>query len=175
MMPEQAMPGMVGFEHVSTTVPDLEQALEFFVGVLGARLARRTSFSAPPGSLDMVEHFNAHRDASADLAILDLHGTVIELFEYHAPDLSSQMPRNCDAGGHHLGFRVDDVDLATAYLRQIPGVRVLGEPTYVDGEHERRGWIYFLTPWGLQLEIASSSPPTRPAAYSTTETGHERP
>jgi catechol 2,3-dioxygenase-like lactoylglutathione lyase family enzyme len=82
-------------------------------------------------------------------------GTTVELFEYDAPDLARTMPRNCDAGGHHLGFRVPDVVAAAETLAAVPGVRVLGPPTFDDlPAGGRRGWVYFLTPWGLQLEVA---------------------
>ena len=152
------MPGVVGVEHFSTTVPDIVEAVAFFTDVFGAREINRTRFSPEAGSTVMVDRFNAHADASAELASLDIGGTVVELFEYEAPDLPTGMPRNCDPGGHHLGFRVEDVALAADYLRQVPGVTVLGEPTFEDREGERRGWLYFLSPWGMHLEIASQTP-----------------
>lgn len=167
------IPGLTGVEHVSTSVPDIEQARRFFVDVLGARVVGEQQFAGGEEGVDMVTSFNAHPDASAHLVTLDLHGVHTELFEYAAPDLRDDMPRNCDPGGHHLGFRVDDVADAAAYLATVPGVRVLGEPTY--GEIAgglRRGWVYFLSPWGLQLEIAEEHPiaPTRPVTTGRTPT-----
>jgi catechol 2,3-dioxygenase-like lactoylglutathione lyase family enzyme len=158
---DRAIPGLERVEHVSTTVPDLDQAVEFFVTVFGASVLRRATFGATPGSDEMATRFNAHPDASAALATLDICGTTLELFEYSAPDLSATMPRNCDLGGHHVGFRVGDVAAAAAYLRTVPGVRVLGDVSYVEEYNgARRGWVYFLTPWGLQLEIADEHPIT---------------
>lgn len=142
-------------EHVSTTVPDLDAAVRFFVDVLGAVEVRRAAFASEPGGPQMDEHFNAHADASATLATLDVAGTIVELFAYVAPDLSTTMPRNCDAGGHHLGFRVPNVAAAAAALAEVPGVRVLGAPTYgTTLSGARRGWVYFLSPWGLHMELA---------------------
>ena len=63
-------------------------------------------------------------------------------------------PRNSDIGGHHLAFYVDDLDSAVAYLRE-EGVRVLGEPTRSRNASEGQRWVYFLTPWGMQLELVS--------------------
>jgi catechol 2,3-dioxygenase-like lactoylglutathione lyase family enzyme len=157
MNDDLGVPGMVGVEHFSTTVPDLAQALAFFTGVLGARLVRRTRFSAEPGSTVMVDRFNAHADALAELASLEIGGTIVELFEYEAPDLAAGSPRNCDPGGHHIGFRVEDVAIAADHLNRVPGVTVLGEPTYEERAGRRRGWLYFLSPWGMHLEIASET------------------
>jgi hypothetical protein len=39
-------------------------------------------------------------------------------------------------------------------LRTQPGVRVLGEPqTIADGPIAGDRWVYFLTPWGMQMEL----------------------
>jgi catechol 2,3-dioxygenase-like lactoylglutathione lyase family enzyme len=162
-----SLPLVAGVEHFSTTVPDLAQAVRFFVDVLGGREVRRLTFAAAPGSAEMELKFNAHPAAEAQLATLDLAGTTIELFEYDAPDLSTVMPRNCDAGGHHIGFRVASVAAAVAALVDVPGVRVLGEPTYGPlASGGRRGWVYFLTPWGLQLELAEETTTPEPGHFT---------
>lgn len=41
-----------------------------------------------------------------------------------------------------------------AHLRQH-GVRILGEPTASSGPSEGQRWVYFLAPWGMQLELVS--------------------
>jgi len=165
------IPGLTGVEHVSTSVPDIDAATAFFVDVLGARVVGEQRFAGGQDGVDMVATFNAHPLAAARLVTLDLHGVHTELFEYTAPDLRHEMPRNCDVGGHHLGFRVTDVAAAAAHLATVPGVRVLGEPTYGDTDRGiRRGWVYFLTPWGLQLEIAEEHPIAVPSATEPEDT-----
>ncbi len=48
-----------------------------------------------------------------------------------------------------------DLPAAIAHLRRH-GVRILGEPTVRDaGPSGGQSWIYFLTPWGMQLELVS--------------------
>lgn len=156
------IPGVTRVEHVSTSVPDMEQASTFFTEVLGATLVGGERFAGGVDGVDMVGSFNAHPDASAELVTLDLHGLRVELFCYDAPDLVRAMPRNCDVGGHHIGLRVDDLPAAVASLAAVPGVEILGEPTYYplpSGLH--RGWVYFLTPWGLQMELAEERPEPR--------------
>jgi catechol 2,3-dioxygenase-like lactoylglutathione lyase family enzyme len=154
----------VKFEHASTTVADLASAERFFVDVLGAKVRFRSRFAGEANSegteqFDMAETFNAHSQSAAMLVSLDIGGSVVELFQYSAPDQAPQQPRNCDVGGHHLGFRVPDLEAAVVQLRTVPGVRVLGETNWgVTGSGAKRGWVYFLTPWGLQLELSQEGP-----------------
>ena len=80
--------------------------------------------------------------------------TNVELFEYEAPDQRREMPRNSDWGGHHMAIYVDDLDAAIAYLREQPGVTILGEPQLIKGGPiAGNRWVYFLTPWSLQMEV----------------------
>lgn len=47
------------------------------------------------------------------------------------------------------------MDAAVAYLKN-KGVRILGEPTVrTSGPSGGQTWVYFLTPWGMQLELVS--------------------
>lgn len=150
-------------DHVSLTVPCLDQAATFFVEALGARELYRRAWAAPPaGDPAMAARFDMHEHAAFRLAKLDLGGLGLELFEYQAPDLSTVRPRNCDAGGCHLGLLVDDVDAAAAHIGAMAGVRLLGTVSEIGAGHPLAGrrWIYFLTPWGQQLELVSPIPST---------------
>jgi catechol 2,3-dioxygenase-like lactoylglutathione lyase family enzyme len=150
----RTIPGLIAVDHVSITVPDVDAAAEFFVDVLGARELYRRAYAAK-GTDDMRTRFNAHPDAHYRLAKVELSGTIVEVFEYRAPDLNPVMPRNCDAGGHHIGLRVADLDAALAAVAEVPGVRILGSPsTMTTSTGAVRRWVYFLTPWGLQMELA---------------------
>ena len=72
-----------------------------------------------------------------------------------SPDQDDARPRNSDAGGHHLAFYVADMPAAVDHLRRH-GVKILGDPTTVaDGASAGLTWVYFLAPWGLQMEIIS--------------------
>ena len=65
------------------------------------------------------------------------------------------LPKNSDVGGHHLAFYVDDFDAALRYLKS-KGVRIQGEPVVrTAGPSGGQTWAYFLTPWGMQLELVS--------------------
>lgn len=83
------------------------------------------------------------------------NGANIEIMEYAAHDQAKQLPRNSDIGGHHLAFYVDDIEAAVEYLRGC-GVTILGPPECKDyGPSAGETWVYFLAPWGMQLELVS--------------------
>lgn len=150
----RGIPGATAVHHVAYTVPDLDQAVEFFTDVIGAELVYRLGPVQGEGDW-MTRQLNVAADARAQIAMLRLGPvTNLELFEYTAPDQRQSLPRNSDWGGHHLAIYVTDVDAAVDYLLTRPGVRVLGEPqTILDGPIAGDRWVYFLTPWGMQLEL----------------------
>jgi catechol 2,3-dioxygenase-like lactoylglutathione lyase family enzyme len=150
------LPGLKGTDHIGFTVPDLDEAVAFFVDVIGC-----TPFYelGPFHSHDdwMATHLNVHpRAVMKRLRFLRCrNGSNFEIFEYEAPGQVSAPPRNSDVGGCHLAFYVDDINEAVAYLRSR-GVRVLGEPTVREtGPSAGQTWVYFLSPWGMQLELVS--------------------
>ncbi|GEB38753.1 hypothetical protein GLI01_27880 [Gluconacetobacter liquefaciens] len=83
------------------------------------------------------------------------NGPNFEIFEYTSPGQRQTLPLNSDVGGHHLAFYVDDFEAALSYLR-VHGVRLMGHPTCrTTGPSGGQTWIYFLTPWGMQMELVS--------------------
>jgi len=155
--PGKALPGLLGVEHIGVTVPDIEAATAFFVEVLGAEVL----FEVGPFSSDddwMEKHLGVHpRAVIRRLRMLRLTaGPSVELFEYSSPDQDLARPRNSDAGGHHLAFYVTDMAAAVDHLKRH-GVKILGDPaTLADGASAGLTWVYFLAPWGLQLELVSA-------------------
>ena len=153
------IPGVRYADHVAFTVPDLDQAVQFFVEALGAQELYRSTRG--PDAHFMPENFAVPADARLTLAMLRMPPNLnVELFEWSSSDRRTEHPRHSDAGGHHLCFTVADVDQAVAVLRGIPGVRLLGDRKEVAGDSPRvagNRWIYFLTPWGLLMEIVDRS------------------
>jgi catechol 2,3-dioxygenase-like lactoylglutathione lyase family enzyme len=150
------LPGMRGMQHIGITVPNLAEAVAFFVDVLGCEPYFR--FGEFRFEDDWMErHLNVHpRAAIRDFQMVRCgNGTNLEIFEYSAPDQNRRLPRNSDIGGHHLAFYVDDMDASVEYLKSR-GVQVLDTPsTFTDGPAAGLTWVYFLAPWGLQLELVS--------------------
>jgi catechol 2,3-dioxygenase-like lactoylglutathione lyase family enzyme len=149
------IPGLVGTEHIGFTVPDLDEATRFFVEVIGCEWM----YSLGPFASDddwMAEHLGVHpRTVIPQNRFFRCRtGPNFEIFQYETPEPQAPQPKNSDIGGHHLAFYVEDLDAAVAYLRS-KGVRVLGEPTSSTSHHEGQRWVYFLSPWGMQLELVS--------------------
>jgi len=149
---------MRAVDHVAYTVPDLDEAVAFFVDHFGAELIFTDGPFADGEGDTMRRRLAVDPAATCRLAMIRLgrHHNV-ELFEYDAPDQSKSSPRNSDVGGHHLAFYVDDVDAGYAYVSSIPGVVVQEGPNGVDPGAPVAGqrWFYFRTPWGMQLELTS--------------------
>lgn len=151
----RGIPTATNVDHVAYTVPDLDQAVDFFVNVLGADLLYRLDSVRDDESDWMRRQLAVDPRACAQIAMLRLGPvTNVELFQYEAPDQNRKIPKNSDYGGHHLAFYVEDIEAAVEYLRAQPGVIVLGEvQTIEDGPIAGDRWVYFLAPWGMQLEI----------------------
>jgi catechol 2,3-dioxygenase-like lactoylglutathione lyase family enzyme len=151
------LPTLRGLDHVGFTVPDIEQATRFFVTVIGCRLVYALASMRDLQGGWMQQHLNVHPRAEVKSIRLFRcgHGSNFEIFEYDAPDQVTRQPRNSDIGGHHLAFYVDDFAAALAHLRAHE-VRILGEPTVrTTGPSAGQTWVYFLTPWDMQLELVS--------------------
>lgn len=154
------LPGRTALDHVGLTVPNLEQAIDYFVELLGCELV----FTAGP--YDNVgwtwEGENAPETATVRVAVVTHdHTHNIELLEYtNKPRTAAgEVPRPSDPGGAHIAFYVEDIDGVVEKVRQYPGVRLLGEVdlelgTPISGTR----WIYTLSPWGQVVEFMNYKP-----------------
>lgn len=88
-----------------------------------------------------------------------VHDTVLglgngPLVELVPATLPGPLPGNHDVGGHHLAFAVTDVDRAAEFLSQHEGVHVMGTPeTVTAGPIAGDRWVYFASPFGMQMEL----------------------
>ncbi|MFJ9371004.1 VOC family protein [Nocardia sp. NPDC101769] len=153
------------FDHVGITVPDLEAGIAFFADLFGAReLYRLGPFDSAelPAAGDGRDWTAAHVNvpgARFTLAMLQLpDGVLLELFQYDQPEGAEPIPpRNNDIGGHHLAFAVTDLDAAVERLR-ARGLELMNGPIVVDdGPVAGLRVQYFLSPWGMQLELVQHS------------------
>lgn len=152
--------------HVSVTVPDLDDAVEFFVEVLGGQLLYEKGPFADPDFMET--NLNVHPEAEARLAMLRFGPTTnVELFEWDSPDQTERHPSNSDVGASHLAIEVEDMDAAVEYLDGVEGVDVLGSPrTNDEGPTGGLTYVYVTAPWGYQFEIVEA-PETMPYAESS--------
>ncbi|HJY88236.1 MAG TPA: VOC family protein [Candidatus Acidoferrales bacterium] len=178
-MSKGTLPGLSRVDHVALTVPDLDAAVRFYSNVIGgSELYRLGPFDAAelprmPDGRDWSEaHINVP-GARLMIAMLKVGpNLMLELFCYEKPsDASRKPPRNCDLGGHHLAFKVEDLDTAVRYLED-KGLRVMEGPIVLsEGPCAGQRLIYFLDPWGNQLELVEYS--TLPYMAGTEPTGRK--
>lgn len=150
----ETLPGMRGIQHVAITVPDMKQAVDFFVDLLGCeKFYKLGPFKADDDWMQVHIDVNPRAELP-DLVMLRCgHGTNLELMQWVAPQQNMKHPRNSDLGGHHLAFYVDDMEKAVAYLKS-KNIKIFGGPTYMkQGPSAGESWMYFLAPWGTYLEL----------------------
>ncbi len=149
------LPGMRGIDHFGFTVPDLDDAERWLVGVLGA--VPVYTLGAKRADDDwMATQLGVHpRTSIEQIRFYRLgNGTNLEVFAYDSADGQAPQPRNSDIGGHHLAIYVDDMDAAVAFLR-AHDVEIMGEPVASTGASAGQRWLYFRSPWGMQFELVS--------------------
>ena len=149
--------GLVGFDHVGITVPDINQAVEWFEDVMGA--VAPLTFGPFPAGAFVASVVDVAETASIDqITMLRLgHSASIELFKYTAPDgQRHDMPKNSDWSGHHVAFYVTDIEPAVEYMIS-KGVRRMpaGPFTLTAGPAAGQTIQYFQTPWGGYIEFIS--------------------
>lgn len=151
-----SLPGMRGADHLGITVSNMDDAVNFFVKVIGCEASFNLgAFKFNDDWMQVHLNVNPRAEIKRFQMVRCGYGTNFEIFEYAAPKQNSQPPKNSDVGGHHMAFYVDDMDKAVAYFK-ANGIKMLGEPsTFTEGPAAGLTWLYFLAPWGMQLEIVS--------------------
>ena len=149
--------GLVGCDHVGLTVPDINQAIEWFEDVMGA--VAPLTFGPFPAGAFVASVVDVAETASIDqITMLRIgHSANIELFKYTAPDgQRHDMPKNSDWSGHHVAFYVTDIGPAVEYMVER-GVRKMpaGPFTLTGGPAAGQTIQYFQTPWGGYIEFIS--------------------
>jgi catechol 2,3-dioxygenase-like lactoylglutathione lyase family enzyme len=151
------VPGLRGHDHTGITVPDIKQAADFFINVLGCKEAMSFGPFADEKGNFMADLLNVNPRAVIHQITLVRcgYGSNIELFQYSSPDQQNMTPKNSDIGGYHIAFYVDDIKAAKDYL-DSKGVKTFFGPFPVnEGPAAGQSITYFLAPWGLQMEIIS--------------------
>jgi catechol 2,3-dioxygenase-like lactoylglutathione lyase family enzyme len=112
------VPGLRGHDHTGITVPDMKQASDFFVNVLGCKEAMSFGPFADDKTDFMTQLVNVNPRAVINQITLVRcgYGSNIELFQYTSPDQKNMTPKNSDIGGYHVAFYVDDIKAAKEYL-----------------------------------------------------------
>jgi catechol 2,3-dioxygenase-like lactoylglutathione lyase family enzyme len=153
-----SLPGLRGHDHTGVTVPNMDQAVDFFTNVLGCKAA----MSFGPFSDDKGTFMTDALGVDSKAVIKNItqvrcgFGSNIELFEYSAPDQKTIVQKNSDIGAFHIAFYVDDVAAAKAYLDKKGIPTRMGPIPIKDGPAAGQTILYFQAPWGgIQFEAIS--------------------
>jgi catechol 2,3-dioxygenase-like lactoylglutathione lyase family enzyme len=148
-----------GIDHIGITVPDMEQATEFFVNAFDA-IYMYDIIDAPIGGAWIEEGLGVTVGTTIqDIRVLRLgNGPNIELFDYST---AHQQPAAApsDMGYQHVAVFVDNITAATKKL-EAAGARILGGgPHDLPGAEAGEGcqFLYALTPWGSTIELVTYS------------------
>jgi catechol 2,3-dioxygenase-like lactoylglutathione lyase family enzyme len=145
-------------DHTGITVSSLEEALDFWMNVLGFQHLYTWNFENTP----FIEKLVGVPGTAMSLAMVEGYGHRIELLEYQAPaDRKVIKPRSCDVGSVHIGLYVEDMDAALARVAEA-GWMPLAEPQMVeDGERKGMRLIYVRGPDGVTIEFMQNAPALR--------------
>ncbi len=154
------IPGLEGMDHVGITIPNLDEGVAFYSELLGAtEIFRLGPFDARDfDQVDGKDWTEAHVnvvDGRFTIAMLEYaNGSRLELFQYDRPtDRPALPPKNSDLGGHHIAFKVTNLDAVLA-LRETYSLRFMAGPIEItEGPAAGQRIIYVLDPWNNQLEL----------------------
>ena len=154
---QKGLPGLVGHDHTGLTVPNLDEAIDFFDRVLGCTHVLTFGPIGDPEGNFMTDALGVHPRARIErVAMIRCgNGSNLELFEYSAPDQRDLKQKNSDIGAFHIAFYVRDIAAAKAYLDDMGVETRLGPLPIEDGPIAGQSILYFQAPWGLQFEAIS--------------------
>ena len=153
--------------HTGFTVSDIERSIVFYRDVLGLKLIKRQTGTAP--YLATVTGFAGVRLEAAVLQPA-AGGSVLELLQYVSHPASATDRATNRPGNAHLCFKIDDLRSACAEL-QRRGVTLISEPTEITAGAHAGGWaVYLRDPDGFTVELYQS-PSASPAAAAAAASG----
>jgi catechol 2,3-dioxygenase-like lactoylglutathione lyase family enzyme len=102
------LPGVIGVHHIGVSVPDLEKARAFYLGILGAvEEVEPLTWNDNP----FIDKVVGLEGSAARQFFCRLGNVQIEVFEYSAPKQAKQDPRRGvnEYGYTHIALQVEDI------------------------------------------------------------------
>ena len=140
---------VLGTNHTSFTVSDLERSLGLYRDCLGFEV-----ISKAPRDPALVSRITGVAGAEMMIAFLKAPGHTLELIEYRAPaDKGTVKARPCDTGFAHIAFNVDDA-LAAVSAVAAYGVKPIAPPVSIDQGPNKGRKVVYLRDWdGITIEL----------------------
>jgi len=140
---------VLGTNHTSFTVSNLERTLAFFRECLGFELV-----SKAPRDPALVSRITGVDGADTMIAFLKAPGHTLELIEYRAPAKKGAVSaRPCDTGFAHVAFNVDDAAAAVAAAERY-GVKPIAPPVTIDQGPNKGRKVVYVRDWdGVTIEF----------------------
>lgn len=146
-----------GINHIGLTVPDMEEATEFFKKGLDGKIAydSQRKDEQPRGGKEVEKFLGMSKGAQIihKRMMVFGNGPNIEMFEFqNAKQHKAESLQ--DIGYTHLSFYVDDFEAAVAKIR-LAGGQPISEPhsntRFEDTDNNQT--VYVKTPWGSLIEL----------------------
>jgi catechol 2,3-dioxygenase-like lactoylglutathione lyase family enzyme len=140
---------ILGTNHTSFTVSNLDRSLGFFRDCLGFEVT-----SKGPRDPALVSRITGVEGADMVIAFLKAPGHTLELIEYRAPASKGAVrARPCDTGFAHVAFNVDDAVAAVTACERY-GVRPIAPPVVIDQGPNQGRRVVYLRDWdGVTIEL----------------------
>ena len=144
-------PRVVGVDHVSLTVDDLDRSVGFYCGLLGLTLHDRGRLEP-----ELIEQMTGMPNVEVDYADVDLGSRILELLHHRTAGVRRPIAsRQERPGSVHIGLRVDDAAAVHGRLAAA-GFAPLSPPRTLPDDGS--GWsgsivFYVRDPDGVMLEI----------------------
>jgi diaminopimelate decarboxylase len=162
-------PRVVGVDHVSLTVDDLDRSVGFYCGLLGLTLHDRGRLEP-----ELIEQMTGVPNAQVDYADVELGSRILELLHHRTAGVRRPIAsRQERPGSVHIGLRVDDAAAVHGRLAAA-GFAPLSPPRTLPDDGS--GWsgsivFYVRDPDGVMLEVveraeAASRAPSAPVPVS---------
>ena len=145
-------PAVIGVDHVSIAVADLDRSLEFYQGLLGLTVRDR-------GEIDpaLIERMTGISDAVVTFVDVELGSRLLELLHYDTGEPAPPVTQHLSQpGGIHIGLGVDDAQAVHERLAGA-GVKPLSPPVPLpeDGSDWAGSLVFYVRdPDGVTVEIA---------------------
>jgi catechol 2,3-dioxygenase-like lactoylglutathione lyase family enzyme len=147
---------IVGADHTSFTVRDMQQSLAFYRDQLGFEMLNERPevtnpyFRAVVGIPDLIAH----------VAYMRIPGTEhrLELIEYRHPRGTPQDTTPNNPGSSHIAYLVDDLPAMFEKLKAA-GATFISEPVHLNEGPNKGGYaLYMRDPNGIIIELFQRAP-----------------